>query len=155
MAGCGHDETAHVSGQDGCNREPCTSRLQGSQDGQTEGLCPSFAEGWKRVRHRSLGQGRRDQEEARLSPAGLSPEVCFTDEGQTTRPVRSEGTLYLFLATDRELDGDRRPMFTFSSVQRRSNRSQLSTVIVLFITRVRLLVIHVPISPYVIVFLSS
>ena len=26
-----------------------------------------------------------------FSPAGLSPEVCVTDEGQTIRPVRSEG----------------------------------------------------------------
>ena len=33
----------------------------------------------------------RDQQVAGFSPAGLSPEVCITDEGQTIRLVRSEG----------------------------------------------------------------
>ena len=40
----------------------------------------------------SLGQKRRNQQEdAGFSPAGLSPRVCVTDEGQSIRPVRSEG----------------------------------------------------------------
>ena len=34
---------------------------------------------------------RRNQQEAWFSPAGLSPGVCVTDEGQTMRPVGSEG----------------------------------------------------------------
>ena len=34
---------------------------------------------------------RKDATEAGFSPAGLSPEVCPTDDGQTIRPVRNEG----------------------------------------------------------------
>ena len=40
---------------------------------------------------RVVSQKRRNQQEARFSLAGLSPGVCVTDEGQTIRPVRSEG----------------------------------------------------------------
>ena len=40
----------------------------------------SFAENWKRVRHRSLGQEGRNQQEARFAPADLNPEVCVADE---------------------------------------------------------------------------
>ena len=34
---------------------------------------------------------KRNQQEAGFSPAGLSPRVCETDEGQTIRPVSGEG----------------------------------------------------------------
>ena len=91
MASGGREETAHVSGQDGRSREPCSPRQQGSQDSQTQGRCHSSAEGRERVRRRSLGQERCNQQEAGFSPAGLSPEVCPTDDGQTIRPVRNEG----------------------------------------------------------------
>ena len=93
VAGAGgrHEETAHVSGQDGRSREPCSPRQQGSQDGQTEERYHSSAEGRERVRRRSLGQERCNQQDAEFSPAGLSPEVCPTDDGQTIRPVRDEG----------------------------------------------------------------
>ena len=40
--------------------------------------------------HRSLGQERRDPQEAGLTPAGLGPEVCVTDEGQTERVARGK-----------------------------------------------------------------
>ena len=49
-----------------------------------------FAEGWKRVRHQSLGQERRDKQKAGFSRAGLRAEVCVRHEGQTMRPVRSK-----------------------------------------------------------------
>ena len=91
MASSGREETAHVSGQDGRSREPFSPRQQGSQDSQTQGRCHSSAEGRERVRCRSLGQERCNQQEAGFSPAGLSPEVCPTDDGQTIRPVRNEG----------------------------------------------------------------
>ena len=53
--------------------------------------CPSSAEGWERVRRRSLGQERCNEQGAGFSPAGLSPEVCPTDVGPTIRPVGNEG----------------------------------------------------------------
>ena len=90
MASGGREETAHVSGKDGRSREPCSPRQQGSQDSQTQGRCHSSAEGWERVRRRSLGQERCNQQEAGFSPADLSAGVCVTDEGQTKRPVTSE-----------------------------------------------------------------
>ena len=82
MACGGREETAHVSGQDGRSMEPCSPRQQGSQDSQTQGRCHSSAEGRERVRRRSLGQERCNRQEAGFSPAGLSPEVCVTDDGQ-------------------------------------------------------------------------
>ena len=91
VASGGREETAHVSGQDGRSREPCSPRQQGSQDSQTQGRCHSSAEDRERVRRRSLGQERCNQQEAGFSPAGLSPEVCSIDDGQTIRPVRNEG----------------------------------------------------------------
>ena len=42
---------------------------------------------------------------ARFSPAGLSPEVCVTDEGHTTRPVRSEGVAHARKVVDLDLGG--------------------------------------------------
>ena len=42
--------------------------------------------GRERVRRRSLGQERCNQQEAGFSPAGLSPDVCPTDDGHTIRP---------------------------------------------------------------------
>ena len=38
-----------------------------------------------------MGEEKFNQQEAGFSPAGLSPEVCPTDDGQTIRPVRNEG----------------------------------------------------------------
>ena len=43
MASGGREETAHVSGQDGRSREPCSPRQQGSQDSQTQRRCHSSA----------------------------------------------------------------------------------------------------------------
>ena len=63
MASGGREETAHVSGQDGRSREPCSPRQQGSHDSQTQGRCHSSAEGQERVRRRSLGSGK-------MQPAG-------------------------------------------------------------------------------------
>ena len=70
-----------MSSQDCCRRKPCASRQQGSQKSY------SFAEGWKRVRHRSLSQEGRDQQEV---GCWLSPEACVVDEGQTIRSVTDE-----------------------------------------------------------------
>ena len=86
----------------------CISTARIPKDSQTEGWCHSFAERWKRVRHRSLGQKRRNQQNAGFSPAGLSPGVCVADEGQTIRPVRSEGVARECKVVDFDLGGPKR-----------------------------------------------
>ena len=94
MADGGREETAYVSGQDGFSTELCASRQEGSLNSQTESCCPSFAEGWKGVRHLFLsGLGKTQPAGGRFffGLGGLNPEVFVAGEGQTIRPVKSEG----------------------------------------------------------------